>query len=420
MPTKPTAQTQSSTAAPKAKRETVDVLVSGGGIAGMIAAAAFGASGFKTLMVDPTPPVTVGDDDASDLRSTAFLRPARDLFQRIGIWSALEPHATPLEALRVVDTVGADGTPSEVRTERQFEGTETGDEPFGWNFLNWQIRRELFAVLPTITNTEMRYGTGFKSMLTRTGEALVTLTDGTQVAARLVIAADGRHSPVREAAGIGVKTTRYGQKSLAFTTFHERPHHNVSTEIYREGGPFTMVPLADIDGRHASAVVWMNRGPRAVELLTMEVAAFNAAMTERSAGLFGALELASHRGMFPIITQLADRLAAERVAVIAEAAHVLPPIGAQGLNTSLNDLAQLLDLATQNPATLGDQKMLDVYAKARHRDISSRAFVVDKFNRVVRSEDGLLNAIRHMGLKAVHDIKPVRMGVMKAGLGPLT
>ncbi|MEN8836973.1 MAG: FAD-dependent monooxygenase [Celeribacter marinus] len=403
-----------------AQRLTVDVLVSGGGIAGMIAAAAFGASGFKTLMVDPTPPVTVGTDAGSDLRSTAFLRPARDLFERIGIWSVLEPYATPLEALRVVDTVGADGTPSEVRAERQFEGTETGNEPFGWNFLNWMIRRELAAVLPTIQNTQTRYGTGFKSMLTRTGEALVTLTDGTQVAAKLVIAADGRGSPVREAAGIGVKTTHYGQKSLSFTTFHDLPHNNVSTEIYREGGPFTMVPLADIDGRHASAVVWMNSGPRAVDLLNMAVPAFNAAMTERSAGLFGALELASHRGIFPIITQLADRLAAERVAVIAEAAHVLPPIGAQGLNTSLNDLAQLLDLACQNSASLGDRTMLDTYAKARHRDIAARAFVVDKFNRVVRSDAGILNSIRLMGLKAVHDIKPVRMGVMRAGLGPLT
>lgn len=153
-------------------RESVDVIVCGGGIAGMIAAAAFGASGFKTVMVDPTPPVTVGDDAGSDLRSTAFLRPARDLFVRIGIWDALAPHATPLEALRVVDTVTGDHGLPVVRSERQFEGADTGDEPFGWNFLNWVIRRELFAVLPSIPNCEMRYGTGFKSMVTRTARRL--------------------------------------------------------------------------------------------------------------------------------------------------------------------------------------------------------------------------------------------------------
>lgn len=402
-------------------RQKVDVLISGGGIAGMIAAAAFGAAGFKTLMVDPTPPVTVADEASSDLRSTAFLRPARDLFKKIGIWDALAPHATPLEGLRIVDTVdGADGPV--LRNERQFEGRETADEPFGWNFLNWHMRRELMRILPSIPQTEVRYGVGFKSMLTRTGSAIVTLTDGTDghvVEAKLVIAADGRESAVRAAAGIGVSTTRYGQKSLAFTALHDLPHGNLSTEIYRDGGPFTMVPLADIDGRPASAIVWMNKGPKAMALLNMDIAAFNAEMTDRSAGLYGNLELASQRGVFPIITQVADRLSAQRVAIIAEAAHVLPPIGAQGLNTSLNDLAELLTLCETNGSDIGGAAMLDAYARTRHRDITARARIVDLFNRVVQSEDSLLQSVRLLGLKAVHDIKPVRMGVMRAGLGPL-
>lgn len=406
--------------------ETVDVLVAGGGIAGMITAAAFGASGFKTLMVDPTPPVTVGDDAASDLRSTAFLRPARDLFQRIGIWEALAPISTPLDALRIVDTSEPqDGGAAQIRSERTFEGAETSAdaqlaEPFGWNFLNWEIRRALFDVLPDIPSCEIRYGVGFKSILSRTNEALVTLSDQTRVRARLVIAADGRNSAVREAVGIGVNTTRYGQKSLAFTALHDLPHGNVSTEIYRDGGPFTMVPLADIDGRPASAIVWMNRGPRAVELLNMAPEAFNAEMTKRSAGIFGNLELASGRGIFPIVTQIAERLSAERVAILAEAAHALPPIGAQGLNTSLNDLQKLLDLATASPSELGDRAMLDAYARDRSRDLHTRARAVDAFNRVVRSDSDVLQSVRMLGLKVIHDIKPLRMGVMRAGLGPLT
>jgi len=143
--------------------DSVDVLVSGGGIAGLIAAAAFGASGFKTLMVDPTPPVVTGHEASSDLRSTAFLRPARDLFAKIGIWEALAPHATPLEALRIVDTVSGETGP-EIRTERQFEGRESANEPFGWNFLNWVIRRELARAVPDIANVELRYGVGYKTM----------------------------------------------------------------------------------------------------------------------------------------------------------------------------------------------------------------------------------------------------------------
>ena len=398
------------------ERSTHDVVVSGGGIAGMIAAAAFAASGFRTVMIEPTTPVITGDEAGSDLRSTAFLRPARDLFARIGIWDRLSPHATPLEALRIVDTLGR---PAELRGERQFEGRETGDEPFGWNFLNWVIRRELMQALPGIPNLDLRFGVGFKSLLTRSNEALVGLSDGSQLRAKLVVAADGRNSAVREAAGIDVKTTRYGQKSLAFTATHTLPHYNVSTEIYREGGPFTMVPLADIDGKPASAIVWMNKGPYATELLNMPEDDFNAVMTERSAGLFGQLSLASGRAIFPIITQVAQSLAAERVALIAEAAHVLPPIGAQGLNTSLNDLSELLALAEANRADPGARPLLDRYAKARHRDISARARVVDVFNRVTRSESDVLQAVRLLGLKAVHDIKPVRRGVMRAGLGPI-
>ncbi|AJE47891.1 FAD-dependent monooxygenase [Celeribacter indicus] len=401
-------------------RETVDVLVSGGGIAGMIAAAAFGAAGFRTLMVDPAPPVTTGDAAGADLRSTAFLRPARDLFARIGIWERLAPHATPLEALRIVDTVPSDaGGAPHIRAQRQFEGRETADEPFGWNFLNWVIRRELARALPEFPEVELRYGTGFRSLVTRSDAALVTLTDATQVRARLVIAADGRDSPVRTAAGIGVRLTRYGQKSLAFTATHDFPHGNVSTEIYREGGPFTMVPLPDLDGRPASAIVWMNRGPYATELLHMEPARFNTVMTERAAGMFGRMDLASRRAIFPIVTQVADRLAAERVALIAEAAHVLPPIGAQGLNTSLNDLAQLLALADADPVALGSAGMLDAYARARRRDIGLRAQAVDLFNRITRSDEDLLQSLRLVGLKAVHDLTPIRRGVMKAGLGPL-
>ncbi|TNE65946.1 MAG: UbiH/UbiF family hydroxylase [Rhodobacteraceae bacterium] len=401
---------------PSTSPQTVDILVSGGGIAGLIAAAAFGASGFRTLMVDPTPPVVTGDEASSDLRSTAFLRPARDLFEKIGIWEALAPHATPLEALRIVDTVGR---PATIRTERQFEGRETGDEPFGWNFLNWVIRRELARAVPDIPNVELRYGVGFKSLLTRSSEAMVTLTDGTMVRAKLVVAADGRDSPVREAAGIDVKTTRYGQKSLAFTATHELPHNNVSTEIYREGGPFTMVPLPDIDDKPASAIVWMNKGAYATELLNLPPDAFNAVMTERSAGLFGEMKLASGRAIFPIITRVAERLASERVAIIAEAAHALPPIGAQGLNTSLNDLAELLALAEAHRSDPGTDAMLDTYARNRLNDISKRARVVDLFNRVTRSESDILQMVRLWGLKAVHDVKPVRMKVMQAGLGPI-
>ncbi len=392
-----------------------DIVISGGGPAGLTAAAALANAGFKLLLVDPTAPTTRGDAATSDLRSTAFLQPARDLFQTAGVWDRLSGAAVPLRALRIVDTVG---TPPTIRDERAFLPSELGADVFGWNFLNWVIRRELVAHLQAQGRVTLKFGTGFKSMLRRTSGAIVSLTDGTRVRARLVVGADGRDSAVREAAGIGVSTTRYGQKSLAFTATHERPHENISTEIYHEGGPFTMVPLDDIDGKPASAIVWMNQGKRAHDLLKMEPAQFNAEMTERAAGLSGNMELASRRGMFPIISQRAERLTAQHCAIIAEAAHVLPPIGAQGLNTSLNDVAALLEAAVTHRDELGGERMLASYEHARARDISRRARAIDLFNRVTRSGNPGLQSLRLAGLKAAHDMAPVRRSLMRAGMGP--
>lgn len=392
-----------------------DLFISGGGIAGQVTACAFAAAGFSVVLADPFVPVTTADDAKSDLRSTAFLQPARGLFDRIGLWDVLAPHAKPLEQLAVIDTVS---WPPEIRDRRVFEAADMSNDPFGWNLMNWVVRRELWTYLQHQPRITALYGSGFKSIVNRSEEIIVTLDNGDRVRARMGIAADGKFSPMREAAGITVSTTRYGQKSLAFTVTHDAPHDNVSTEIYNEGGPFTIVPLPDIDGRNASAIVWMNTGPRAVELMNMPVPEFEEVMFHRSTGLLGRMRLQGNRSLWPIITQTANQLTAGRVAVVAEAAHALPPIGAQGLNTSLNDVIALLDLAEARPAGLGDATMMSAYDAARRGDIDRRARAIDMFNRVTRSGDGMLQGLRLVGLKAVHDVTPMRKTVMRAGLGP--
>lgn len=396
-------------------KHSVDIFISGGGIAGLVAAAAFGRAGFSVLAVDPMPPAAHADAEGSDLRSTAYLQPARALLDRIGLWEALRDHATPLDALRVIDTTG---WPPVERASREFSPDELGPEPFGWNLPNWLTRKLLAERIAGLERVDLRLGVGFASLLQREREAVVTLTDGSRVSARLAVAADGRASPLREAAGIGVTTKRYGQKALAFSITHAVPHGNISTEIYNQGGAFTLVPLPDHDGMPASAVVWMNDGARALDLAGMDAEAFEAVMLERSCGVLGAMHLASPRRLWPIVTQTADALSAERVAVIAEAAHVLPPIGAQGLNTSLNDVAALVALAEEAPGAVGTPAMLDRFAKGRARDIKARATVIDLFNRVCRSGDAPVQALRLAGLKAVYDVAPVRRAVMRAGLGP--
>jgi 2-octaprenyl-6-methoxyphenol hydroxylase len=395
-------------------RDSVDVFISGGGIAGLAAAAAFGQAGFSVVLADPAPPVDAAEADGSDLRSTAFLQPARDLFERTGLWEVLAPHAMPLEVLRAVDTVG---WPPEIRASRDFRADDISDRPFGWNLLNWRTRHVLTATIAGMPRVDLRMGTGFARCLARDREAIVTLSDGASLSARLVVAADGRDSPVREAAGIGVTTTRYGQKAIAFTVMHPHPHDSVSTELYNDGGAFVLVPLPDVKGGPASAVVWMNDGRRSLDLLAMDEAAFSREATLRSCGVQGELTLASPRRLWPVVTQRAERLTAQRTAIVAEAAHVLPPIGAQGLNTSLHDIVALVELAAADPENLGGPKMLAAYEATRERDIRARAAAIDLFNRVCRSGEVPVQALRLAGLKAVHDIAPLRRAVMRAGLG---
>ncbi|SEF67667.1 2-octaprenyl-6-methoxyphenol hydroxylase [Jhaorihella thermophila] len=391
-----------------------DILISGGGIAGLTAAAAFGAAGFDVICVDPDPPITERDVDGSDLRTTAFLQPAQELLDRCGLWARLADHAAPLQIMRIVD---AGGETPEPRVVRDFNAADISDRPFGWNLPNWLLRREMVAHLATLPNVDFRPGTGTNSLFTREIEARVGLTDGSRIRARMVVAADGRNSPMREAAGIGVHTLRYGQKALAFAVTHPIPHDNVSTEIHRSGGPFTLVPLPDHDGQPSSAIVWMERGPRALELLNMEPDAFEQAMTERSCGLFGPLRLASRRTIWSIISQRAERLAGQRLALIAEAAHVVPPIGAQGLNMSLRDLATLLDLAQARPEGLGDAAMLEAYHKARIRDVELRVWGIDLLNRTSMASARPLRDIRAMGLNAFYSLPVVRRTLMEMGLG---
>jgi 2-octaprenyl-6-methoxyphenol hydroxylase len=394
--------------------DSCDILISGGGIAGLTTAAAFGTAGFKVICADPTPPVTDAAAQGADLRSTAMLQPARVLLERAGLWDALAPHAAPLQIMRIIDAGGAQAEP---RVTKEFDAAEISGQPFGWNFPNWLLRREILARLDELGTVDFRPGISTARLFTRNTGAKVTLSDGSRVAAKLVIAADGQTSPMRVASGIGVHTQRYGQKALVFAVTHPQPHQNVSTEIHRTGGPFTLVPLPDRDGLPCSAVVWMDDGRLAQERLEMDVDAFEEAASIRSCHHFGPLTLVGRRQVWPIITQHAERLSAERVALIAEAAHVMPPIGAQGLNMSLNDIATLLDLAQERPEGLGDEGMLEAYHKARYGDITLRVRGIDLLNRTSQASSTLARDARAAGLNALYSAAPIRKMLMQMGLG---
>lgn len=391
--------------------ETTDILIAGGGPSGLAAATAFGAAGFNVICVDPTAPVTDAAAAGADIRTTAILQPGRALLERSGVWDRLAPHATALQVMQIIDA-GTDET-----TQKAFNASDLGDAPFGWNLPNWLLRREFLAQIADMANVSFRPGIGFASYVPRSTEARVRLSNGTSVSAKMIIAADGRTSPVRQAAGIGVRTTRYGQKALAFAVKHPVPHDNISTEVHRSGGPFTLVPLPDLDGSPRSAVVWMERASEAERLAQIDISEFNAEATERSSGLLGPLTLASRRSVWPIISQIASRFDGPRVALMAEAAHVVPPIGAQGLNMSLADIRVLLELSENNRENLGTPEMLSRYSRARWPDAQARVIGIDALNRTSMAGHPVMKALRRKGVATLHGVAPLRKLAMRLGLG---
>lgn len=391
-----------------------DILISGGGVAGLTAAAAFGAAGFSVLVVDPAPPVTSAAQPGADLRTTAFLQPARGLMERAGLWDRLAPHAMELDTMRIVDAGGTDG---EARVTRDFLSHEVCEGPFGWNLPNWLLRREIGARLDEMETVTFRAGVGFADMVAREDEVRARLTDGSRANVSLVIGADGRGSAVRQSLGIPARVVRYGQKAVVFAVTHDHPHGGMSTEVHRSGGPFTLVPLPDFDGKPCSSVVWMEDGPECNRLAALSEDEFSRAATDRSAWVYGPLQLAAKRQVWPIISQIATALTGPRAALVAEAAHVVPPIGAQGLNMSLADITCLLDLASAQPGAIGSRRMLDAYARRRLPEVTLRVAGVDMLNRVSRAGARPIRDLRALGIRALHGAGPVRRNLMRLGLG---
>ena len=388
-----------------------DIVISGGGIAGLVAAVAFGDAGFDVLCVDPKPPVTNRDTTGADLRTTAYLQPGQTFLQTIGIWPLVADHSAPLQIMRIVDAAGPD------LVTKDFNATDISDAPFGWNVGNWDMRDGLLSRIAALPNVVFEPGLSMASTNTRSTEARITLSDGRLISCQLLIAADGRDSAIRKAAGIAAKRSEFGQLALSFAVTHAMGHDNISTEVHKGGGPFTLVPLPDFEGQPSSAVVWMDKILDIQAMQALSIDEFNAEITERSAGLLGPLSLITARTAWPIISQLAGSFYSERTAFIAEAAHVVPPIGAQGLNLSLGDIETLLELVKASPGGIGELPVLKKYHQVRRPIAQSRVIGVGALNRASKAEGPAATRARALGLDAIHRIAPLRRALMQLGLG---
>ena len=391
----------------------VDVFVAGAGLAGSIAALSYAKAGRKVLIADP---INYDNTSTLDYRTTAYLQPSKLFLEKIGVWAAVQQSAVPLEVMRIIDASGGIH-PGEIKTKKDFKSSEISELPFGWNVRNSLMRKSLKDLLALQKNCKIINAESVVDFISRDDIAYVQLSSGESIKAKLVIAADGRNSILRKKAGISVKTHRFGQKALAFAVTHPTPHKNVSTEIHRSGGPFTLVPLPDHDGMPSSAVVWMEQGEKAKNLMDLENKKFEREMTERSCNVLGRLKLASKRSLWPIISQIADSIYSQRLALIGETAHVVPPIGAQGLNMSLADIKVLSDLDEKYSNDLGSAHTLTKYQNSRIVDIRQRVFGVSALNQISISQNKAVQNVRAFGLENLFQLPVIKNSAMKLGMG---
>ena len=388
-----------------------DIVVAGGGLAGRIAAAAFGKRGYDVLCCDPR---AEKGASGNDNRVTAFLGPSCTVLKDTGLWELIESDATLLSVMCIADIPEDSAASYQLHEFRSDMIDESG---FGYAVANRKLQAALGQSLATMPNVVLRMGDSVCSMLPRLSETVVTLGSGTRIYARLVVAADGRESALRSRAEIGVIRFGLGQKAMRFDVTHDRPHDNVTLEIHASGGPFTLVPIADIAGKPASSAVWMESDVRAAQFAAMGNVEFNQAINERTRGLGGKLSLAGQRRLWPVTCQLATRFAADRLALVGEAAHAVPPIGAQGLNMAIADIAALLEIFGNERSLLGAGEALKRYNSARQKQAAARSAGVMALNFASMARPAVIRELRRRGLAALQSAPAVRRGFMRLAMG---
>jgi len=388
-------------------KKSYDIVVCGGGLSGLIATTAFGMEGYDVLCIEPS---NKKAGLADDFRSTALLQKSVEIMNRFKVWDNLFPYASPLNIMRIIDM----GEDKGQNTTHDFKSSDISDLPFGWNISNSKIKDVLTKKIESIPNAKIFYNRRVKEIFTRTNEARVVLDYDERITSKFIIGADGKESFVRNFFKIKCNQKQFDQLALAFTVKHSKPHENISTEIYLAGGPFTLVPLKYKTGENRSAVVWMEEKDKARNLLQMKKQSFQKAVNNRSCNLMGRLTVTSEISSWPVISQLSKSFYAQRTALVAEAAHVFPPIGAQGLNTSIADISTLLGLAREYE--IGSDEMLKKYNRLRKRFIEVRMTGINTLNTFSIADSAWKKNIRKEALNLIHNIKPVRTKLMEYGL----
>ncbi len=382
-------------------KDHFEVLVSGGGLAGNAAALAFAISGFEVALVAPKPAYP-------DRRTTALLSNSVDYLNSLGVWKKVEGKSAPLKTMRIIDA-----TNRLVRApELSFHSSEIDLPAFGYNVANIDLVEALAAACTT-SGKVVFVEDSVEDAVFGAEIQTVTLSGGKVLSANLLVGADGRNSAVRRLAGLGEREWSYPQQALVLNFKHTQPHDDASTEFHTPEGPFTFVPL---ESRRCS-LVWVMQPEKAEVRKNLPTPELERQIEQQMHSLLGKISIDSPIQSWPMTGLAARQFGKSGVIVVGDAAHVFPPIGAQGFNLGIRDV----ELAASLASSLSADRLGEIgarYSAKRRLDIHTRTFSVDLLNRSLLSGFLPVQMARLAGMQALASIGPLRRLAMREGVSP--
>jgi len=389
--------------------DRADAIIFGGGLIGPALAAALDSSGLSAIVVDPADPAPraqLGFDGRTSAVSSSSMR----MLETIGVADHLAERGCPIWRIAVADGLKPGGL--------HFDSDD--DEPLGFMHENRHLRAALQARAEAGKNIWLLWKSNVTNVDRGDHSVVVSLEDGRKLSAPLLVAADGRNSATREAAGINVARWKYDHQAIVSVLRHERPHEHVAYEIFYSTGPFALLPMNDDTRGHRSAIVWSVPNEDAAGWLSLTDDDFAAEAEAAMGGFLGKIEMLAARSSYPLGFHHAAEITAKRLALVGDAAHAIHPIAGQGLNLGFRDVAALAEVLVEGARLgldLGDRQLLDRYQRWRSLDALSVAFATDSLTRIYGVPGATASAIRRFGMGLVGRITPLRQRLMNEARG---
>ena len=400
-----------------------DVCVIGAGPVGGTLACRLAAAGVSTVVLDRAalPPM---ENPAFDGRAYAIAAGSQALLAEAGVWDRLAVPANPILDIRVSDgRLGRRPSRLHLHFDHREAGADAG--PFGWMVEARSLRLALNAYFPALPALGV-FAPAAVSVERRPEGAVVRVAGGAELRCRLVVAAEGRESPLRESADIPVTRLAYGQTGIVCAISHDLPHHNVALEYFLPSGPFAALPMgasldAELGGAaNVSAIVWTERSAIARQVLRLDDARFGQEIARRLGGHLGAIRMVGRRWSYPLSAMLVHRYVDTRLALAGDAAHGIHPIAGQGLNLGFRDaiaLAELVIEAVRRGEDPGAPDLLARYQRRRRPDNLLMLAMTDGLDRLFSNDNRLLRLARDIGIAAVHHTPPLKRLFMRRAMG---